>query len=478
VPQSDKWTQVQQIFLAVADLSPGERAVVLDRMCEGDIILRGEVESLLRADMGSEGKMQTAIQTEAATLVEGSGREGCRVGAYRLIREIGRGGMGTVYLAVRADERYESEVAIKLVRPGLDTDFIFRRFRRERQILASLQHPNIARLLDAGTTEDQLPYLVMEYVKGSWITNYATEHQLGVEDRLRILLPVCSAVAYAHRAFIVHRDLKPANILIDGAGSPKLLDFGISKLLVSEKPDPAETQGVRMMTPDYASPEQIVGDPVTLASDVYSLGAVLYELMTGLTPHHIDEPTPLALERAICLEPTVAPSVAVRDRGGLARRLAGDLDNIILCAMRKEPERRYASVEHLAEDVKRHLEYRPVIARPDSPGYRVAKFVRRNRLAITLAGGVVVIMAGVADIATYKARAGQQAMASELAAAETQLGDLLLARGDRAGACDAYRKAKAAAEAVLAGNPNDAPAERQRGEAIRKFALAQGSTPR
>jgi serine/threonine protein kinase len=478
VPESDKWSQVQQIFLAVADLSAAERPAALERMCEGDTALRGEVESLLDADMGGEEQVRTAVQTEAATLMEGSSREGCRVGAYRLIREIGRGGMGTVYLAVRADEQYESEAAIKLVRPGLDTDFIFRRFRRERQILARLQHPNIARLLDAGTTEDQVPYLVMEYVKGSWITHYAAEHHLSVEDRLRLFLPVCSAVAYAHRAFIVHRDLKPANILIDGAGSPKLLDFGISKLLLSEQPDPAETQGAGMMTPDYASPEQIVGDPVTLASDVYSLGAVLYHLMTEVKPHRINESSPLALERAICLEPTVAPSVAVGDRGPLARRLAGDLDNIILCAMRKEPERRYASVERLAEDVERHLAYRPVRARPDSPGYRAAKFVQRNRLAITLAGGVVGIVAGIAAVATYQSRAGQQAVASELAAAETQLGDLLLAQGDRAGALDAYRKAKAASETGLAGNPHDVSAERRHKEASRKLDLLQGITQR
>jgi serine/threonine protein kinase len=467
--------QVQRVFLAVADLGAADRTAALERMCEGDTTLRVEVESLLQGDMGGEGPMQTAIQTEAAALVEGSAMEGCRVGAYRLIRQIGRGGMGTVYLAVRADEQYESEAAIKLVRPGLDTDFIFRRFRRERQILASLQHPNIARLLDAGATEDRVPYLVMEYVKGPWITNYAAEHRLSVEDRLRLFLPVCSAVACAHRAFVVHRDLKPANILIDGAGSPKLLDFGISKLLVSEQPESAETQGVGMLTPDYASPEQIVGDPVTVASDVYSLGAVLYELMTGLKPHHIDQSTPLALERAICLEPTVAPSIAVRDHRALARRLADDLDNVILCAMRKEPERRYASVDHLAEDLKRHLEHRPIMARPDSPGYRVAKFVRRNRLPIALAGAVVGISTGIVTAIAYEARTGRRTLENHFAAAEAQLGDLLLARGDRAAASNAYREAKAAAESVLASYPNDGSAQRRRTEMIRKLDLAQSS---
>jgi hypothetical protein len=472
--ESDKWERVQQIFLAVADLNGTERAAVLERMCEGDAGLRGEVESLLEAEVNGAAHMHTAIQTEAAAMVDASGREGRRVGAYRLIREIGRGGMGTVYLAMRADGQYESEAAIKLVRPGLDIDFIFRRFRHERQILANMQHPNIARLLDAGTTNDQLPYLVMEYVKGSWITNYAEEHKLSVEQRLRLFLPVCSAVAYAHRAFIVHRDLKPANILIDAAGSPKLLDFGISKLLIAGQADPAETQA-GMMTPDYASPEQIVGDPVTVASDVYSLGAVLYELLTGVKPHRIEQSTPLALERAICLEPSIAPSVAVKDRPALARRLAGDLDDIVLCAMRKEPERRYASAEHLADDVKRHLEHRRVMARPDSPAYRTARFLRRYRLAIALAGGAASVTAGIAVVVTYEERGRHRAAATELAAAEEQLGDLLLARGDRAAAADAYRKAKAAAEAVLAGDPNDPSAGRRRQEVSRKLALTLGT---
>jgi serine/threonine protein kinase len=473
----DKWPQVEQIFLAVADLNAAERKTALEQMCQGDAALRADVESLLAADL-AEGEIHTAIRSEAASLVEGSSRAGFHVGAYRLIREIGRGGMGTVYLAVRADDQYESEAAIKLVRPGFDTDFILRRFRRERQILASLQHPNIARLLDSGTTADQVPYLVMEYVKGVWITRYAAEHNLSVEDRLRLFLPVCSAVIYAHRAFIVHRDLKPANILVDGAGAPKLLDFGISKLLTSQQPESAETQGARMMTPDYASPEQIVGDPVTIASDVYSLGAVLYELLTGVKPHRIDQPTPLALERAICLEATVPPSTAVRDSRMLARRLAGDLDNIVLRAMRKEPERRYPSAAQLAEDLKRHLEHRPVTARPDSSGYRVSKFIRRNRLAIALTGATACVSASIITVSAYEARASRRSVESELAAAELRLGDVLLAHGDSAAARDAYRRAMAMADAVLAANPNDGGAQRRRTEVSGKLKLAEGSSLR
>jgi serine/threonine protein kinase len=473
----DKWRQVERIFLAVVDLNSAERKTVLGQMCQGDAALRAEVESLLETDV-AEGEIHTAIQSEAASLVDGSIRAGSLVGAYRLIREIGRGGMGTVYLAVRADEQYESEAAIKLVRPGFDTDFILRRFRRERQILASLQHPNIARLLDSGTTANQVPYLVMEYVKGVWITRYAAERKLSVEDRVRLFLPVCSAVIYAHRAFIVHRDLKPANILVDGAGTPKLLDFGISKLLSSQQPESPETQGAGMMTPDYASPEQIVGDPVTIASDVYSLGAVLYELLTGVKPHHIDQSTPLALERAICLKATVPPSEAVGERRTLARRLAGDLDNIVLRAMRKEPGRRYPSAAQLAEDLKCHLDHRPVTARPDSSGYRASKFIRRNRLVVALTGATLAISASLMTVMAYEARASRRSVESELAAAELRLGDVLQASGDSAAARDAYRRAMAAADAVLAANPNDGGARRQLTEVSGKLKLAEGSSLR
>jgi serine/threonine protein kinase len=480
---ADNWEQVQQIFLAVADLADAERAHVLEQMCQGDKALRAEVESLLDADLTNPIEIEATIESEAtAALLYRPPVEGSRVGPYRLIREIGRGGMGSVYLAERADEQYESEVAIKLVRPGFDIDFILRRFRRERQILARLQHPNIARLFDGGTTEDQIPYLVMEYIRGSWITAYAAEHRLGVEERLKLFLPVCSAVEYAHRAFIVHRDLKPANILIDQSGTPKLLDFGISKLLHSEaQQDTAETQGIRMITPDYASPEQIVGDPVTIASDIYSLGVVLYELLTGERPHRIEKTTPLAVERAICLEPTVTPSAAVRGNPALSKRLAGDLDTIILCAMQKEPERRYTSVEQLAEDMRRHLDHRPVLARPDSLSYRAGKFIRRNRVSLTLAALVAVAAVGVTDAVTYEARTGADSaaygrigQAADPAGALLQLGDLSAAGRNRAAAMGYYRMALAAAEAVLAGNPQDgSAAQRQLIEASGKLALEQ-----
>jgi hypothetical protein len=448
---ADRWDQVQEVFLAVADLTPADRQMALEERCHGDPALRAEVESLLQADSTSEtvlgGALRTAIQTEATALFCGSPIEGSRIGAYRLLREIGRGGMGSVYLAARADEQFESIVAIKLVRPGLDTDFVLRRFRRERQILARLHHPNIALLLDGGTTENKIPYLVMEYVQGSRITKYAAEFHLSLEDRIRLFLPVCSAVEYAHRAFIVHRDLKPSNILVDSTGTPKLLDFGISKLLHSEPRDPADTQDVAMATPDYASPEQISGNPVTASSDVYSLGAVLYELLTGLRPRRIEQATPVAIERAICLEPTVPPSEAVRNKPTLSRRLAGDLDTIILHAMQREPERRYHSAEQLAEDLRRYLDHRPVMARPDSPGYRATRFILRNRGPVALVGAAAATAIVVAGRATYEARASRQ-RSRQFAATERDLQRKLITAYRRLG--DLQPNTQAAVEAYTA----------------------------
>jgi len=479
----DQWDRVQHIFLAVADLPLSERTTLLREMCRGDAMLLAEVESLLRAEStnGTEltPALKAAIKTEAGSLLGSPRIEGSRVGAYRVIREIGRGGMGSVYLASRADEQYESDVAIKVVRPGYDTDFILRRFRRERQILARLHHPNIARLFDGGTTDNHLPYLVMEYIKGSGITSYADEHRLCVEDRLRLFLPVCSAVEYAHRAFIVHRDLKPANILVDATGTPKLLDFGISKLLHSEARDPNDTQDAVMATPDYASPEQIVGDPVTAASDVYSLGAVLYELLTGLRPHRIERSTPLAVERAICLDPIVPPSEAVCSDPTLSRCLAGDLDTIILSAMQKEPERRYPSAERLGEDLRRYLEHRPVTARPDSAGYRAAKFLRRHRIPVALAGAVVAAVVGLACLTTYEARTSQQrvrqATASQrsterqLAAAYRRLGDLQASTPE---GVLAYEDMLDLAGKLWEADPSDARSASDYGAALLGFGLA------
>lgn len=411
---SERWRAVEEIFHQALERPPSERAAWVNEACGEDAELRAEVSSLLESDPAAAGFVGSKVEKAVRQLHEDDfqatprAMEGREVGPYRLIRELGRGGMGAVYLAARVDQQYESQVAIKLVRPGLDTDFILRRFRRERQILAHLQHPNIARLLDGGTTDDGIPYFVMEYVDGSWITIYCNRHKLSIDARLRLFLPVCAAVEYAHRNFIVHRDLKPGNILVDSSGVPKLLDFGVSKLLRAEHRDDAETQGVGMMTPDYASPEQILGEPVTVASDVYSLGAVLYELLTGIRPHRIEQCTPLALERAICLDDTVPPSIAIGTQNAIARRLTGDLDNIILKAMQKDPQRRYASVEQFADDLRRHLKFEPVLARPDTVTYRVGKFVRRHRLVVSIAMPATAALIAATAVAINEARIAQE----------------------------------------------------------------------
>ncbi len=403
----DNWDRIQSVFLAAVDKPFRERAALLDEACQGDNSLRAEVESLLANDGGGMNAVSAAIAGEASSLIHRPKlqTERARIGPWLLVRELGHGGMGTVYLAVRDDREYEARAAIKLVRQGLDTDFILRRFRRERQILAGLEHPNIARMFDGGTQADGISYFVMEYVDGLWITLYAAEHKLSVEQRIRLFMPVCRAVAYAHRHFIVHRDLKPANILIDGGGVPKLLDFGVSKLLHSEQSEWMEGE---MMTPDYASPEQILGAPVTLASDVYSLGVVLYELLTQSPPRRIERCTPQAIERAIVLEPLRAPSVAAEADRSLARHLKGDLDNIILCAMEKEPDRRYASVECLAEDLQRFLDHRPIRAGPDSTRYRVRKFIRRNRVSVALGAMVALAIAAGAIVERRQSTIAQQ----------------------------------------------------------------------
>ncbi len=406
----ERWQQVKNVFQEALECETDQRNAFLDNACAEDDELRREVDLMLQADQGITNPLDGQISQIAATLLPGSQNValvGRRIGVYRITGLIGQGGMGAVYRAARDDQQYQKEVAIKLVRGGLGPDFALQRFRRERQILAKLEHPNIARLLDGGTTEEGWPYLVMEYIEGQPINEYCAANSLSVAQRLDLFQSVCAAVQYAHKNLIIHRDIKPGNILVAQDGTPKLLDFGIAKLLNPEITadtfgnDPAKTAtAMRVMTPAYASPEQARGETISTATDTYSLGVVLYELLTGTLPYEINTHSLVEIERAICETEPLSPSKAVlnrttqadKNRRRLSSELEGDLDNIILMALRKEPERRYASVEQFSEDLRRHLAGLPVLARQDTAIYRVGKFVRRHRWGVTAASLIAAIL--------------------------------------------------------------------------------------
>jgi len=403
------WERIQEIFLQAVDLPVSERAALLARICDGDAGLRSEVESLLRADASGGTAIASAIESEASALLDDdTSLVGARMGPYRLLNEIGRGGMGAVYLGERDDELYRKRVAIKVVKRGMDSTEVLARFRHERQILASLEHPYIARLIDGGTTPDGRPFFVMEHVEGQPIDVYYREQGLSVELRLRLFLRVCEAVAYAHRALVVHRDLKPGNIFVTADGIPKLLDFGVAKLL-DPSTDPGLTSSATgPLTPEYASPEQIRGLPVTTSADVYALGAILFELLTGSRAQQIVTHTPLEIERVVCQTDTPRPSTVARGADP-THRLDADLDNIVLMAMRKDPERRYGSVNRLADDITRYLDGRPVLARQDSVIYRARKFARRNSLALTAGFLIMLSLLGGIVLAERQARQAERA---------------------------------------------------------------------
>ena len=400
----ERWQAIGDLFERAVLLPAAEQTAFVDQACASDDELRREVASLLASHRAAPGGfVQHRINCALSLFVEttNAAEHPVRIGPYRLIRKLGRGGMGDVFLAERDDEQYQARVAIKLVRPGMDTDFILARFRRERQTLARLQHPNISRLLDGGSTDQGLPYIVMEYIDGVWLTEYTNARALGIADRLRLFLDVCAAVDYAHRHFIIHRDLKPGNILVDADGAPKLLDFGICKLLRSDAIAVDETIAAPL-TPNYASPEQARGDAITPLSDVYSLGAVLYELLCGRPSRQFENLSPHAIAAAFD-RPLVPPSKLVMS-GTLARQLAGDLDNVVLRALETEPDRRYQSAAELADDLRRYLEHEPVRARPQTTGYRAAKFVRRDRVPVAAAAVVVVALSIGLAVSIYERR--------------------------------------------------------------------------
>ena len=392
--------RAQEIFDAAVGLEPADRAAFLDGVSGGERELRAVVERLLAAHDSGDRTIADVI-ANAAREWTSSGDMPREVGPYRLLSELGRGGMGTVWLAERADDAYHAYVAIKLVRGGFADPELARRFRAERQVLADLVHPNIARLLDGGDAPDGTPYLVMEFIDGEPITTYARKHELGVRERLDLFLHVCDAVQHAHASLIVHRDIKPANILVGSDGVPRLVDFGIAKPL-TESAD--ETSAIeRRLTPSYASPEQIRGERVTTATDVFSLGVLLYELLTGEHPFAGDAQTNAEVQRRVLEDEVRPPSSAVARRDPrAARALAGDIDVIVGRAMHKDPGQRYGSTDQLVADIRRHIAGTPILAVPPSVGYRLRKFVRRNRVAV--AAAIVALLGASGFTAFHVAR--------------------------------------------------------------------------
>jgi non-specific serine/threonine protein kinase/serine/threonine-protein kinase len=565
--QPERWAEVKRIFHAALDLSDEERTPFVQRECAQDIAIRAEVESLLASHRAAGEAMESPPELWRST-VESHGDVWLsrRVGPYQPVARIGEGGMGAVYRAVRVDDHFVKHLAIKVLRDERVEPHQLRRFKNERQILATLEHPNIARLLDAGTTDDGHPYFVMEYVDGMRIDEYCDAHRLNSAQRVKLFRQVCGAVQFAHQRLVVHRDLKPANILVGKDGIPKLLDFGIAKLLDPElffQTAELTATAARPMTPDYASPEQARGEAVTTASDVYSLGVILYRLLTGHPPYQVAK-LPLAkMVEVICERQPEKPSLVISTTGTttthdgrsvtltpesvslpregqpalLRRRLSGDLDNIVLKALHKDPTRRYGSAEQLGDDLGRYLDGLPVLARADTLWYRTGKYVRRNSVPVTAAALVFLsLAAGVwatarqarlaraaqtraerrfADVQQFahdmifnvhdaiqylpgatsarkllvqdalgyldnlaRESSGDLSLQRELAAAYEKVGDVQGSDirsnlGDTPAALASYRKALDIMRGVVKANPRDAQNRRQLASAYRKYAGVQ-----
>ncbi|MFZ2235840.1 MAG: serine/threonine-protein kinase [Dokdonella sp.] len=422
--EAENWQRVRALFDLLADLPPDKWEAALDEQGVADPQLRGEVISLLKAD--GEELVRTHIDGQAPgvlsdlaereTEIENQRLDGRHVGAFRLVKEIGRGGMGTVWRAERVEGGFEQVVAIKLMRPEWDAAEMIRRFRAERQILAHLNHPNIAHLIDGGITDDERPWLALEYVDGIDLRSYCDQHKLDIAKRLKLFMTVCEAVSYAHAHLVVHRDLKPSNLLVTRSGEIKLLDFGIAKL-IDHGAIHASIQ--RVFTPEYAAPEQVRGEAITTSVDVYALGLLLYELLTGRRPYNVKNSTPAAYERAILDQEPTRPSLAFASgaatadlqqmgvddeasRQQMRRKLRGDLDAIILKALRKDPQQRYASVADFSADIQRHLERQPVVARRGGWRYRAGRFLRRHAMATASVALAVSALAAGLIVATHQ----------------------------------------------------------------------------
>lgn len=442
----ERWSEIQRELDVALPLTTVERQAFLESIGTKDIDLRRELESLLTGETADPDFLDTPALSllqsyKPASVASPFSITGQVVGAYRVTDLLGAGGMGEVYRGVRADGVYDQQVAVKIVRPGAGGEFSSVRFRNERQILAKLDHPNIAKILDGGTTESGLPYFVMELIDGVTITEYCDQNRLPIEERFRLFRTVCSAVHYAHQHLVVHRDIKPTNILVTPHGVPKLLDFGIAKMLSPDSPvEDATLTGVWAMTPEYASPEQLRGEPITTATDIYSLGLILYELLTGQRAHQFSSRMPHEMARVVLESDPRKPSSAIfrktqpggikgdsgenPDAGSgpettselrgfssarkLHRRLVGDPDNIVLKSLRKEPGERYASADQLSEDIRRHLDGRPVIASKGTTAYRVRKYVLRHKAGVASAAIVLLTLVTGVALTVREARIARQ----------------------------------------------------------------------
>lgn len=395
-----RWSEVKAVLSGVLDASPADRPVLLNRLCGGDTELRTTVESLLAMETKCDW-LETGVMPGASLWADPSATPPAQIGPYTILNEIGRGGMGVVYLADRADGQYRKRVAIKLITAARPEPGTEQRFRRERQILAQLEHPGIARLLDGGATEAGQPYFVMEYVEGPTLPAWCDQHHLNTEARVKLFLAVCDAVAYAHQQLIVHRDLKPGNILVTPSGEPKLLDFGLARALDSASDVEITQAGPAAMTVAYASPEQIRGERQTVASDVYSLGVILYEILTGQRPYRVENPAYAELVRAACEQEPVPPSERRSE-------LSGDLETILIKALAKDPARRFATVDEFAADLRRHLDGQPIHARPATFLYRAGKFLRRHRIAVPAASLAALLILAFGGLSWFEARRAQR----------------------------------------------------------------------
>jgi eukaryotic-like serine/threonine-protein kinase len=432
----ERWRRLQELFERALPLDAAGREELLSAECSDDPALKEQVLSLVLASGGNTGMLERRVDDAIAGAVNAHElAPGTLIGRYRILRLLGRGGMGAVYSAERADEQYHQIVALKVVSRGLLHGEIAGRFRAERQILARLTHPNIARLLDGGTTDDGAPYLVMEHVDGLRVDGYCEKHHLSTRGRLRLVQQVCAAVQYAHQNLIIHRDLKPSNILVTPDGVPKLLDFGIAKLLDTQSADastPVTRLADRILTPEHASPEQLRGEPVGTASDLYSLGVLLYQLLCGRLPFELGNRSLAEIERAVCESAPIPPSTNVRameassvQAKALARELSGDLDNIVLKAMHRDPQRRYVSAAALAQDIQDYLDGKPVRARPDTWAYRTGKFLRRHPLAVAGTAASVGIIISLAGFYTQRL-ANERDIAERERATAAQVSDFML----------------------------------------------------